>query len=253
MSLLINYNYARDLNAPLTVERLAGVLSSNDAKAHQFAVTVNGESLTGANVYGYFVNAANQTVVLAGSVVNNAAVVVLTNACYSVAGAFQFVIRATVGELTTTLLIVSGVVHTTQTQTLVDDSNVIPSITELLAKIAACEEAARRAEQFSERAPYINPSNLHWMVFNTAVDDYVDTGVVAKGEKGDRGEKGADGTGAGTITGVSVDGVSVSTAGVANITTVAVTEGARGIPSADGVYVAINAAVGNVESALASL
>lgn len=46
------------------------------------------------------------------------------------------------------------------------------------------EAAAERAEEATTRAPYIG-ANDNWFVWNAETEQYVDTGVKAKGEKGD--------------------------------------------------------------------
>lgn len=144
-------------------------------------------------------------------------------------------------------------------------------------QIAANETAASEAKDAASNGPKIQ--NDIWYLYNPATKQYVSTGVKAVGTDGHSpvittsksgkvttiyadgvaigtvrdGEDGSGGGGSGTITGVSVNGTSVATSGVANITTVAVAQGSNGIPSAGAVYTAINEAVGDVESALAAL
>lgn len=276
MAITITSDYKRDLNGVLSVQKFPSVLCTEDNLANLFRVQLTrggvAESIpASASVFGYVVNGAGQTVILRGSVVDGKACVVLSSACYAIPGNAELAITVTEGETTTTVLVLELMIRRSRTDVLVDDTSVLPSIPELMALIEQAKEAAEKAKTFVGNAPKIE--NDVWFVFNTESSQYESTGVKAKGSapvmtttKSGKittlyadGEPigtirdGSDGGGAGTITEVSINGQTVATSGVADITTVAVAEGSNGIPSAGAVYAAINAAVGNVESALAAL
>lgn len=61
------------------------------------------------------------------------------------------------------------------------------------ACIAATEEAQRAgaaATSAAEHQPVIDPDSKHWLVWNAEDEEYQDTGVLAKGQKGDDGDDG---------------------------------------------------------------
>ena len=87
-----------DLNRGVSMQLLKAALLSGDKQAHRFTVscTRNGLniSLSGATVSGYFIRADGATVVIAGSIQDGSAVLVLPSACYAVPGRFSLVIKA---------------------------------------------------------------------------------------------------------------------------------------------------------------
>lgn len=46
------------------------------------------------------------------------------------------------------------------------------------------EEAAKKAESFAVKTPYINATNRNWMVVDTATGNYKDSGIKAEGKDG---------------------------------------------------------------------
>lgn len=64
---------------------------------------------------------------------------------------------------------------------------------------ASAEESAEEAAAWSANPPYIG-ENLHWYVYDTETEQFVDTGVVAEGQDGEPGNKWYKGT---TISGES--------------------------------------------------
>ena len=133
-----------DLKKPLKVEQLKGNLFSSDNGGNQIGVEVldNGSpaTLTGG-VIGYVIRADGATVAVNGSLSGNRASIVLPASAYVVAGQVSIAIK--VG--TTTVGACSAYVYRTTTDSLVDPGHVIPSIEELLAKIADCEAATTAA------------------------------------------------------------------------------------------------------------
>ena len=59
--------------------------------------------------------------------------------------------------------------------------------------VIRAEEAADRAEEASERYPYIRESDKHWMVWDAVAGEYADSGIAATGVKGDTGDTGPQG------------------------------------------------------------
>ena len=135
-----------DLKKPLVVQKLTGNLFSADNEGNKIGVEVldNGAaaSLSGS-VYGYVIRADGATVTVTGTLSNNKAYIVLPSSVYSVVGQVSIVIK--VG--TTTVGACVAYVYRTTTDAIVDPGHVIPSISELLEKIGACEAAAAAANK----------------------------------------------------------------------------------------------------------
>lgn len=133
-----------DLKKPMKVEQLKGNLFSSDNGGNLIGVEVmdNGSpaSLSGG-VTGYMIRADGATLTMTGTLTNNKASIVLPASAYVVVGQASIVIK--VG--TTTVGACTAYVYRTTTDMLVDPGHVIPSIEELLAKIADCEAATAAA------------------------------------------------------------------------------------------------------------
>lgn len=171
MSNQYNLAYATDLNEGLRVVPIQPVFISGDDKAHCFIISANRngkeEKLTGATVRGYFIRPDDVTITLEGEV-NEAgqAVLSLNSSCYNKQGRFQVVIRAIVGGVKSTVFCGEGRILLSATDSIVDEENIIPSLDDLLAQVAALEAAidnaniaidnantaAVRAENAAERA-----------------------------------------------------------------------------------------------------
>ena len=114
-----------------------------DNNAHTWRVTVldGGEAaqVTGS-VTGYFVRPDGNTVTVQGSMAGNVASVVLAQACYAQEGDVKAVLRLSVStgaKVTLAALILP--VRNVLTDSIIDPGNVIPSLDDLLAQVAAME------------------------------------------------------------------------------------------------------------------
>lgn len=133
-----------DLKKPLRVAELKGNLFSDDNGGNRIGVEVldDGEPATlSGGVVGYIIRADGATIAVAGTAENNRAYIDLPASAYVVIG--QVSIAVKVGS--TTVGACAGYVYPTTTDSLVDPGHVIPSIDELLEKIAACEAATTAA------------------------------------------------------------------------------------------------------------
>ena len=122
-----------------------------DAMADVFRVEVmqGGQrvDLTGVSVHGYlYVAQTRQTLPLAGSVEGNAASVVLTSACYDVPGYASLCVQLHAADVRHTLLKVNFCIVRTGSDLIVDPDSVLPSLAQLLAQIAAMEQATAEAQ-----------------------------------------------------------------------------------------------------------
>ena len=140
-----------DLKKPVVVQKLAGNLFSADNGGNKIGVEIFDDgasaSVTGG-VTGYIVRDDNATVVVTGTLSGNKASIILPQSAYTVVGNISIVIK--VG--TTTVGACVGYVYRTTTDTMVDPGHVIPSLEELLAKIAACEQATTNANTAASSA-----------------------------------------------------------------------------------------------------
>lgn len=140
-----------DLKKPVSVKQLSGNLFSADNGGNLIGVEVMDEgspaSLSGS-VYGYVIRADGATVVVEGTLSENKASITLPTSCYVVVGQISIVIK--VG--TTTVGACVGYVYRSTTDTIVDPGSVVPSLAELLAKIADCEAATTAANNAATNA-----------------------------------------------------------------------------------------------------
>lgn len=129
------------------------IIGEGDNSANVFGVEVvrdgSPADLIGVNVTGYFIRPNRTTVIInGGAPVGNIASVTLPQACYAFDGVFSLAIKLTGGGVTSTMRIVDGAVINTNEGAEIDPGTVIPSIDELLEKIAECEAAAEDARKF---------------------------------------------------------------------------------------------------------
>lgn len=158
-----------DLAAGVTLDRLDRLFAQDNKNAHTFEITVKRGSesvdLSGANVKAYMILADESTVPIEGEdhvqISGNVASVTLDEHCYAVVGRFNLIINATIGDVRCAIYWADGTVSRTMTDTIVDPGNVIPSLDDLLDKIADVERATTDANAAAERA-------------NTAADNIAD-------------------------------------------------------------------------------
>lgn len=109
-------------------------------------------SMTGATVTAYMMRADRTTVVWSGSVSSNIASVVFTHDVHTITGRVQLAVRVTIGNTKHTVFAAEGDVRRTTTDAIVDPTGVIPSLDDLLAKIAEMERATESAQTAAEAA-----------------------------------------------------------------------------------------------------
>lgn len=133
-----------DLKKPIVVEPLKGCIFTEDNEANLIGVEIfdggSAASVSGS-VTGYIIRQDGATVTVTGTLSSNKAYIVLPSSAYAVSGNVSIVIK--VGTVTVGACV--GVVYRTTTDTIVDPGHVIPSIAELLEKIADCEAATTAA------------------------------------------------------------------------------------------------------------
>ena len=140
-----------DVDAEILMTPLRTLYASGDKNAHTFELSLyrNKEPLEidGAGVIGYFIRTDGYTVPVDGTASGSVAKVTLSESCYAVIGQFNLIIKVTVGSERKAVFWGNGYITRSQTDAIIDPSQTIPSLDELLAQIAATEAAAKAANQ----------------------------------------------------------------------------------------------------------
>ena len=145
-----------DVDAEILMTPIRTLYASGDKNAHTFELALyrNKEPLKidGAGVIGYFIRADGYTVPVNGTASGSVAKVTLSESCYAVIGQFNLIIKVTVGSERKAVFWGNGYVTRSQTDAIIDPSQTIPSLDELLAQIAATEAAAKAANTAATNA-----------------------------------------------------------------------------------------------------
>lgn len=147
-----------DLLRGVTLTRLDRLFAEGDKEAHKFVIglTLGNSEVTldsGATVTGHFIRADDSTLPpIKGKVEEGKAVLTLPEGAYKITGYFSLIIKANVGEMSCAVFWGDGAITRTSTDTIVDPDHAIPSLDELLTKIAAVDDAITRADAAAEEA-----------------------------------------------------------------------------------------------------
>lgn len=145
-----------DVDADIQMTPLKSLYASGDKDAHVFELSLyRGEQemdLSGASAQGYFIRADGYTVPITGTISGNVLTLTLSEGCYYVVGNFNLIIKVSTAENRKSVFWGNGYVVRSMTDAIVDEENVIPSLDELLAQIAAAESAAKAANQAASAA-----------------------------------------------------------------------------------------------------
>ena len=145
-----------DVDAEIQMTPLKSLYASGDKDAHIFELSLyrgaEEMDLSGASAHGYFIRADGYTVPITGAISGNVVTLTLSEGCYYVVGNFNLIIKVSIGESRKSVFWGNGYVVRSMTDAIVDEENVIPSLDELLAQIAATESAAKAANQAASAA-----------------------------------------------------------------------------------------------------
>lgn len=145
-----------DVDAEIQMTPLKSLYASGDKNAHIFELSFyRGDEevdLSGASAQGYFIRADGYTVPITGAISGNVVTLTLSEGCYYIVGNFNLIIKVSIGESRKSVFWGNGYVVRSATDAIVDEENVIPSLDELLAQIAAAESAAKAANQAASAA-----------------------------------------------------------------------------------------------------
>lgn len=194
-----------DLDKGIKKTFLDTLFVTKDKAAHLFEIeVVRGDSpvtLSGT-VGAYFIRYCdNVTIPVSGTLSGNKVSVTLNDTCYNRNTQFALVVKVSTGSETATVFYGESAMHIGETDGFIDESNVIPSLNDLLEQIEAMETAtananaatrsanaaAANANEAASHAPYIG-SNGNWFIWDNDVTR--DTGVPAQGPEGPQGPSG---------------------------------------------------------------
>ena len=112
-----------DLDKGVQLTPLNQLFAASDEGAHTLRVSVlaSGQplALTGAGIFGYFIRADEETVVVRGTAAGNVATLVLPESCYAAPGRFSLIVKATLGDERKAIFWGDGFVTRSSTDTLV--------------------------------------------------------------------------------------------------------------------------------------
>ena len=149
-------SFACDLERGVERTLIRPALLTGDSQAHTFRLAVKrgggDASITGASVAAYFVRADGVTVPITGSVEGSVALVTLPEGCYRVPGRFQLVVKLALDGAVSAVFWGDGAVAASDTDAILDEEGVIPSLDEVLAQVAAAEAAAASANSAAASA-----------------------------------------------------------------------------------------------------
>ena len=145
-----------DVDAEIQMTPLKSLYASNDKDAHIFELSLYRGAqeidLSGASAQGYFIRADGYTIPITGAISGNVVTLTLSESCYYIVGNFNLIIKVSIGESRKSVFWGNGYVVRSMTDAIVDKENVIPSLDELLAQIAATESAAKAANTAATNA-----------------------------------------------------------------------------------------------------
>ena len=145
-----------DVDADIQMTPLKSLYASGDKDAHVFELSLyrgaQEMDLSGANALGYFIRADGYTGPITGAISGNVVTLTLSEVCYYIVGNFNLIIKVSTAESRKSVFWGNGYVVRSMTDAIVDEENVIPSLDELLAQIAAAEAAAKAANTAATNA-----------------------------------------------------------------------------------------------------
>lgn len=171
-----------ELTRQLFKTALGGFFGTKNAEAHRFEISLfrNGERVQLQNsniVTGAFINYTNMSTVLLSdeytSVEDGNAIVVLSDGCYMLPGRFCLTIN--VDDVT--VFAGEGTLSATQTDTIYDPDDIVPSLEDVLAQVDAARQAAAAANEAAANAskmPFIGAGGV-WYFWDAERGMYVDS------------------------------------------------------------------------------
>ena len=151
-----------DLNKVQKVDQLEGPLYQLENGGHTFEITCLMDGTAAAvsgTVTARFLRQDEVTVFFTGTLSGNVASIRLPQSCYNVNGRFGLVVfiagNNTTYDNTTAIYAVAGSVYRSTSEHIIDPTEEIPSLEDLIAKIQDCEDATEAAEAAAAFVPNV--------------------------------------------------------------------------------------------------
>ena len=161
--------YICDLQRPLHVEQVPGVLMAEDSRANLFISEVldgNEPFLLDGTVRGYVIRGDGATLEpFNGTYTDNRASIVLPPAAYEHDGEISVVIKVIGSNTKITVGVWQAYMRRSSTNTIIDPEHIVPDISELLAKIEEMETKTAAADAAATKA------NAKASLANTAAEN----------------------------------------------------------------------------------
>ena len=150
------HSYICDLQRPLHVEQVSGVLMAEDSRANLFISEVldgNEPFLLDGTVRGYVIRGDGATLEpFNGTYTDNRASIVLPPAAYEHDGEISVVIKVISSNTKITVGVWQAYMRRSSTNTIIDPEHIVPDISELLAKIEEMETKTAAADAAAQNA-----------------------------------------------------------------------------------------------------
>ena len=163
-----------DLSKIQKVDQLEGPLYQLENGGHTFEITclMDGAAASvSGTVSARFLRADEETVYFTGTLTGNVVSITLPQSCYVSNGRFGLVVFVAGNDITSAIYAVAGNVYRSTSDHIIDPTEEIPSLEDLIAKIGECEEATADAQQAASFVPSIIASTYSTSVVY-AVGDY---------------------------------------------------------------------------------
>ena len=147
-----------DLSKIQKVDQLEGPLYQLENGGHTFEITclMDGAAASvSGTVSARFLRADEETVYFTGSLTGNVVSITLPQSCYVSNGRFGLVVFVAGNDITSAVYAVAGSVYRSTSDHIIDPTEEIPSLEDLIAKIEECEEATADAQQAASFVPSI--------------------------------------------------------------------------------------------------
>ena len=147
-----------ELSKVQKVDQLEGPLYQLENGGHTFEITclMDGEAASvSGTVSARFLRQDEVTVYFTGTLSGNVASITLPQSCYNVNGRFGLVVFVAGNDITTAVYAVAGSVYRSTSDHIIDPTEEIPSLEDLIAKIQDCEDATADAEAAAAFVPNV--------------------------------------------------------------------------------------------------
>lgn len=152
-----NHYFTVDMDKPLIRQACGMLLAEGDTNGDciYFTMMRNGHelSVSDATATAYFIRQDGNTVLFSGVCASNQVRVTLPQSCYNKEGCFSLAVKVVQDGVTATIAVLDGYIKRTNTDSMIDPEETIPSVDAIIAKI---EELERVTEEAKEAANAVN-------------------------------------------------------------------------------------------------